>query len=379
MKPKTLVLLIVAVGCGLLAAYLTANMGPRPSTIDDTQLVYVPKQMIPVGKKIDKVDDYFVKAPFPRAIVQPDWITDDKQLKDAVVSKAMKPAIPVTKLDLDSGTPILQLLPSGYRAIAIPANVTSATGGFILPGNRVDVMCSIAPANNPNLKLTKTFLYNVLVLAVNQEDDPKLQERKTINPNVITLALKLDDAERVSWVVSGAGGTPTIHMALRRPGDEEDKTTTKGVKNPFRPGEEPEGFGSKDTAPGNPSVELVMVPRAKKDIEISVRVNRDNFDDYFEQVGVPLEASRTILLREDLIAKGAPVYTRIPQGCFPTGKHFDITEEKGKLELGRITICNGKEQPVTKLYDKRTGLILGENEMPAPAEKPAPAGGGEGK
>ena len=53
MKQKNLFLLVVAVGCGLLAAFLTTQMSARPAAVEQTILLVAAKEL-PVGTKLDK-------------------------------------------------------------------------------------------------------------------------------------------------------------------------------------------------------------------------------------------------------------------------------------------------------------------------------------
>ena len=66
-------------------------------------------------------------------------------------------------------------LPQGMVAMSLPINVESAAGGFIQPGDRVDVMSTHAdPSKNGGGMVTETVLANTLVLAIDQHtDQPK--------------------------------------------------------------------------------------------------------------------------------------------------------------------------------------------------------------
>jgi pilus assembly protein CpaB len=66
-------------------------------------------------------------------------------------------------------------LPSGMVAMSLPINVESAAGGFIQPGDRVDVMSTHADVTKGGGgMITETVLANTLVLAIDQHtDQPK--------------------------------------------------------------------------------------------------------------------------------------------------------------------------------------------------------------
>jgi pilus assembly protein CpaB len=73
-------------------------------------------------------------------------------------------------------------LPAGMRAMTIPVSVESGAGGFILPGDHVDVIedIKLASTTEPHggnvpaaLVQSKTLLTNITVLAIDQAPEPK--------------------------------------------------------------------------------------------------------------------------------------------------------------------------------------------------------------
>jgi pilus assembly protein CpaB len=66
-------------------------------------------------------------------------------------------------------------LPEGMRAMALPRSVESGAGGFIEPGDHVDVLSTHQqPTKNGSMLVTDTVLSDTLVLAIDQHtDSPK--------------------------------------------------------------------------------------------------------------------------------------------------------------------------------------------------------------
>ena len=65
-------------------------------------------------------------------------------------------------------------LPQGMRAMALPLSLESGAGGFIEPGDRVDIMSTHQDSNKNSSSggmVTETVLSNVLVLAIDQKTD----------------------------------------------------------------------------------------------------------------------------------------------------------------------------------------------------------------
>lgn len=84
----------------------------------------------------------------------------------------------------------------GMRAMAIPITAESAAGGFILPGDRVDVLQSRKP-DDSKVFVTEVLMRNVRVLAIDQSIDPA-KDAKTIVGAVATLEIPADDAQAMA-------------------------------------------------------------------------------------------------------------------------------------------------------------------------------------
>jgi pilus assembly protein CpaB len=113
----------------------------------------------------------------------------------------------------DSGY-LAVVLPAGMRAMAVPVKVETAAGGFILPGDRVDVILSrqIQPENGGrnNMFVTNTVLRNIKVLAVDQVAQADKDETTVVGATA-TLEVTPTDAE----VLALAKATGDISLTLR--------------------------------------------------------------------------------------------------------------------------------------------------------------------
>jgi len=81
----------------------------------------------------------------------------------------------------------------GMRAMSVPINAETAAGGFILPGDRVDVLQSRKGADDKGF-ITETLMRNVRVLAIDQQTAPG-KDGKSIVGAVATLELPASDIE----------------------------------------------------------------------------------------------------------------------------------------------------------------------------------------
>jgi pilus assembly protein CpaB len=175
MSVSRIVLLLVALVAGGLAAFLATRGGSAPAPDSPTQVVevaaatthvLVAKTNIGVGQRLS--DDNITWQDWPQNAAQPGYITQKDDPKGA---EEMKGA--VARFELFAGEPILQaklvksdqgylsaVLDKGKRGVSINVSADSASGGFIVPNDHVDVI--LTQGNNSQPVLT-----NVRVLAIN--------------------------------------------------------------------------------------------------------------------------------------------------------------------------------------------------------------------
>ena len=223
MRPKSLSLLSLALGCGLVAS-LGINQvmskgsspaAPSGETID----VYVAKLDIPQNDLIDAATMLKLE-PWPKDKVPPGAITKLEDIKerrarqpivaeDIVLEKKLLPKGEAGSRASD------QVLP-GYRLIGIKVDAVATSGNLIKPGDRVDLMVHMSknPNNGIPDAVTKTFLQDVKVFAVNSttsDEDPE----GSISAKTVTLEVTPSEAEAVTFCQS----VGKIMLTARRPQD----------------------------------------------------------------------------------------------------------------------------------------------------------------
>lgn len=104
------------------------------------------------------------------------------------------------------------VLTPGMRAMAVPVSVDSAAGGFIMPGDRVDVLLSRDAGDNG--MTTQTVLRNLRVLAIDQAAEPA-REAKSMVGAVATLEVASADAELMADAQAEAKKGGSLVLALR--------------------------------------------------------------------------------------------------------------------------------------------------------------------
>jgi pilus assembly protein CpaB len=190
--------------------------------------VLVAKTDLPIGRRITAAD--LVWQPWPVEALNANFITDgaapapEPQGAEKVAKKAAKAAETVVlgesgpiqafegalvKEPLLANEPITArkvvragqtgymavVLQPGMRAVAIPVTAETGAGGFILPGDRVDVLQARAATEAGAKGFTSELLMsNVRVLAIDQVTEPA-SDAKTAVGAVATLEVPAGDAE----------------------------------------------------------------------------------------------------------------------------------------------------------------------------------------
>lgn len=112
------------------------------------------------------------------------------------------------------------LVKSGMRAITIRADATSAFGGLLRPGDRVDAFLTVEREGGDRGRVTIPLLQNVIVLAVGQdtgsgEDDLAAPKGGSSQVNQVTLGVTVAQAQ----IVAFATDRGRLSLVLRNPDD----------------------------------------------------------------------------------------------------------------------------------------------------------------
>jgi pilus assembly protein CpaB len=177
MKPSRIVLLLVALLAGGLAAFL-ATRGNRPADVivSAPQVIQEAKTQIlvavaPIGVGERLSTKTVSWQDWPEGAVRPEYISVTSA-PDALTTLSGA----VARFEMFPGDPILErkivrteqgylsaVLEKGKRGVSINVNAASASGGYIVPNDRVDVVLTHA---GPTGQISETILENVKVLAI---------------------------------------------------------------------------------------------------------------------------------------------------------------------------------------------------------------------
>jgi pilus assembly protein CpaB len=145
------------------------------------------------------------------------------------------------------------------RVVAVKVDKIIGVAGFLYPGNRVDVLVTMAPPKSPYL--TKIVLENVLILATGPTMSAgSTKKERPQQVTVVSLEVTPEEAEKLALAVNEG----RISLALRNYADTEDVftegATIKALLSSYKKASwTPEETGTETTTAGPPiySIELI--------------------------------------------------------------------------------------------------------------------------
>lgn len=173
-------------------------------------------------------DEHLRVVPFPKESVPPGSYSsvDSVFLQTTKVFLAEGEPILASKLSAIGGGLSVRVS-ENMRAMSLNVNDVTGVSGFVLPGDRVDVLVTVDNAAGSNVAVTKTILQNVEVLAAGAKTENKGNHHITVQ--TVTLLVEPDGAEKLALGVDQG----KVHLALRNPVDHQvvdaKSTNTKTV------------------------------------------------------------------------------------------------------------------------------------------------------
>jgi pilus assembly protein CpaB len=180
-KNSRIVLIAVAVVAGGMAAYLAVQRPtPAPEAVAPvTEVVAEPRtqilaarETIAIGQRLSPAalewiewPESAVRAEFITATATPEAMTEMSGAVARTGFVAGEPILPQKLMSAGEGSYLAALLGTGMRAVSVSVSADSASGGFVSPNDRVDVVL-IRP-DDAGGQVTRTILQNVRVLAIN--------------------------------------------------------------------------------------------------------------------------------------------------------------------------------------------------------------------
>jgi pilus assembly protein CpaB len=223
MRPKSLMLLVLALGCGLVASIGISQVMDRnsrqPKAVATTP-IYVALHNINLG---DPIDAAMVSLQeWPKDKVPPGVISQLDQLEGRRPRATIIQGEPILDAKLlapgQLADPITSI-PKGFRLKTISVDAEKSAAGLLSPGDRVDVQLFVKrdDRNGIDTAKTKVILQNIRVFAVDQtvQRSPDGGDERTI-AKTISLLLTPEQASKLTL----AENLGMVSLIPRNPNDE---------------------------------------------------------------------------------------------------------------------------------------------------------------
>jgi pilus assembly protein CpaB len=238
MDRKKLLLLVGALAIAIVTAMMARSMFAGASApeavaapVPKGPKVLVAQRVLPTGTIITA--DAIGFQPWPQELVKDAYFiegeSDVAKLLGTVVRFPVTAGEPVTQGSLvapgDRGFLAAALGP-GMRAVTIPVSAKTGVGGFIFPGDRVDLVLTqtVTPVGAPDgadLKASETILHNIRVLATDQSTTQEKIDGNTVVKQFSTVTLEV--TPKIAEKVSVAQTLGTLSLSLRSIADSQSE------------------------------------------------------------------------------------------------------------------------------------------------------------
>jgi len=234
MRSKSIILLALALGCGLVASIGISQVMERrqqqtPVNPGETEVIFVALHDInpnePITAQNIKTEEW------PKSKVPTGAITKLDEIENMRTRQKIfqgEPLLLGKLIDANEITGASKGIPKGYRVVAVRVDAVSSTGSLILPGDRVDLLVYLTrnPAHDIPESQTRTVLQDVKVFAVDAafQRDPGDGEA-AMAAKTISLLVTPQQAEKVTL----ASEMGSVRLILRNDSDG-DVAETDGTQ-----------------------------------------------------------------------------------------------------------------------------------------------------
>lgn len=223
--------LIIAIGTAFAARSMFAGAG-APQTeaappVPKGPKVLVAQRGLPTGTIITA--DSISFQMWPEELVQDAYFIDGESDVQSLIGTVVRHQItagePVTQGSLvkpgDRGF-LAAALGAGMRAVTVPVSAKTGVGGFVFPGDRVDLVLTQSVKGEDGgegIKASETILSNIRVLATDQSTTQETVEGKTVVRAFRTVTLEV--TPRIAEKVAVAQTLGTLSLSLRSIADNQ--------------------------------------------------------------------------------------------------------------------------------------------------------------
>jgi pilus assembly protein CpaB len=222
MSIRTIATIAVSILFGLIAVFLLQNYIRGQRVADQSQAVLAGTAPVvvaaqPIARGVALGPQLLKVVRYPQNSVPPGALSDLAQVSQGGTRLALRPiaanepiladrvTTPGSKLSLSA------MMTPGMRAVTFRSDDVAGVAGFVLPGDRVDVLLT---RTIHEATVTQVLGQNVKILAVDQLAD------EAANQPVVARALTIEVTPQFAQTIRLAQSVGSVSLALRQIGDE---------------------------------------------------------------------------------------------------------------------------------------------------------------
>ncbi len=250
MTKNTWLFLILSITFGLAAVYLANNWLTTNATAEDENYIMVVEaaQTIPVGSIISAKQ---VRSKnYPAELAPQNSFSDLQEVIGKVTKETLYEGDAIRNervTDKGEGSSLASLIGENKRALTIRVNDVVGVAGFLLPGDKVDILNTF---RRGNATLTEIVLANVKILAIDQTAQNNENRPRVVR--AVTVEVSLEQAEELM----NARSRGNLQLALRNP---VDNSQVEIAKHSAQPEEEEKAAPMPEAAPVAPVVQASLL------------------------------------------------------------------------------------------------------------------------
>ena len=235
-KKRGIFLVVLSLVMAISAAWtanrwITSKAAAEEGALNGTHVVAA-AMAIPYGTKVEGRHLKYVEI--PEGVAPIGFFTSYDDVKGRVSTTAISRGeilIEERFAAHDAGSTLAALVGKNMRAVAIRVNDVVGVAGFLLPGNRVDVVS--ARKTTERRVVTETILQNIKVLAVDQT------AATDTNEPIIVRAVTLEMTPKQAETLVQARTEGQIQLTLRNPMQPDPEPEPEVVAKPQPPPRKP--------------------------------------------------------------------------------------------------------------------------------------------
>ena len=229
MRPKSMILILIALGCGLIASIGISQVVERGSDDDaadvKTSPIYVAIADIDIAEELNAQRVKLEEWPVDR--IPPGAVTTAEQLEGMAPNQRLFAGEPILLgkvMPIEQLTTAARRIKPGHRVISLKVTMETAVSHLIQPGDHVDILAFLHGGRG-SIPKAEVILSDVEVFALNDKIIRSDEGGGTIAAKTVSVQVRPEDATKLVFF----GAQSTLSLTLRSPDDMADEKTVFDV------------------------------------------------------------------------------------------------------------------------------------------------------